>query len=89
MEVFETVQLLLALGCAALVVVVRGLLRSLPGCRLVLAAFGLFLTGALLSVIEGLVHVPALALIEHLCHAGSSLLLVLWMLPRRRGRPPG
>lgn len=85
-EVFESVQLLLALGCAALVVVVRGLLLSLPGRGLLLGAFALFLLGALLSVVGGVIPIGVIDLAEHLCHAASSLLLLLWVLFHRVSR---
>ena len=83
----ELITLILA-GCVAGVfLVLRARIKTLPGWRTLLLAFGAMTLGWSLTLLEEFYWPEALNLLEHLCYTGSSILLALWCwqnIARRR-----
>lgn len=84
----EVVMLLLGLGVLLFVLGNRSNLRRVPSSGILLASFGAFLTGVVLTVIESFFWEDVLNVLEHLCYAISAMLIALWCWKtlRRTGR---
>jgi hypothetical protein len=74
----ELIMLLLAIGCAAFIVVNRKKVHRIPEAGTLLSAFGILLAGYGLTILEGLLWKEALNMVEHVCYAASSVLMTVW-----------
>jgi formate hydrogenlyase subunit 4 len=78
--IHENEVIMLALGIAVFffALVNRTHLERIPGWNLLLAAYCILLAGWVMTVLEGFFPAGALNLVEHLCYAGSTLMLAAW-----------
>jgi len=76
----EIVALILALGVLFFTLVYRHGLEDVAYPGILLAAFTFYCVGLILTVLEGLFWPDLLNILEHICHAISSILLGLWVL---------
>ena len=85
----EVILLILGLGVLALLVAYVRRLERLVAWRTMLAAYCLLVTGWALSIPEGFLLQAVLNVLEHVCYAGSSVMLAVWCSklfgPRRAG----
>ncbi|MBW2703832.1 MAG: hypothetical protein JRF33_23685 [Deltaproteobacteria bacterium] len=72
----------LLIGCGALVFMLANLakLQRMPAYLWLLAAFGSFFCGWVLTVLEGYCWPEICNLLEHIAYTLSSLLLAVWAL---------
>lgn len=78
LEEREVVALLLTVGVLVFLLVNRARIHRLPSSGLLVASFGVLFVGRLLTVLEGFLYRDLLDLVEHVCYAGSAVLLAVW-----------
>lgn len=84
----ELVTLLVGVSALILVVSNRRGLEGLPKAGICVLSFLLLVLGLAFTVLEGLFWGGAFNILEHICYAGSSLLLAIWVwLVFVRGEP--
>ena len=71
-------MMLLAIGCAAFIIVNRNKVRRIPEARTLFSAFGVLVAGYVLTILEGIFWKDALNVVEHIFYAASSVLLAVW-----------
>ncbi|MDO9462769.1 MAG: hypothetical protein Q7J61_03075 [Deltaproteobacteria bacterium] len=74
----EVVTLLLGVGVLVFVIANRLQLQRLPGSRILISGFYVYLGGRILTVLEGFFWGEFLNFLEHLCSAGSNVLVAIW-----------
>jgi hypothetical protein len=74
----EIVALLLGFGAFAFILANHAQVRGLAGGLLLVAAFFVDLAGHVFTVAEGFFLRDLLNVLEHLCYAGSAVLLAAW-----------
>jgi hypothetical protein len=74
----EVVMLLIGVGVLFLILGNRFSLKRLPASKILFAGFYVLLAGWVLTVLEGFLWKGLLNYLEHLCYAGSSLLMAVW-----------
>jgi hypothetical protein len=81
----EIVMLLLGVGVLILVLANRIRLKRVPASKILITGFYIFLAGWAMTVLEGFFWEDLLNYLEHICYAGSSLLMVIWCWKVFRG----
>ena len=76
----EVVMLLMAIGVLIFILVNRRLIMCIRAASVLVAAFCVLLAAYVLTVLEGLFLEDLLNFLEHLCYAGSSVLIALWCM---------
>ncbi len=79
----EIVMLLLGIGVLIFVLLRREQLKLLPASYLLIACFGILLAGWAATVLEGLfengsVYYQCFNYLEHVCYAGSAMMIAWW-----------
>jgi hypothetical protein len=74
----EVIMLLLGLGGLIFILANRLRLKRLPASNILIAGYYVLLAGWVLTVLEGLFWGEVLNFLEHLCYAGSAVLLAAW-----------
>ena len=78
----EIISLVLSVGVLLFIVQQRSNLKAIPGWRLLLLSFFVLFAGRVLTIVEDLFPVDVLAdvlnSLEHICYAGSAVLLAWW-----------
>lgn len=74
----EILSLLLFVGILGFLVWNGRKLRQLPASSTLIAAFSVLLMGRILTVLEGFFWKDLLNVVEHVCYAGSALLVAVW-----------
>ena len=79
----EIVMLLLGVGVLILVLLRRKQLKQLPGAYLLITCFSILLAGWTATVLEGLFengsfYYQLFNYLEHLCYAGSAMMIAWW-----------
>ena len=74
----EIVMLLLGLGVLIFMLGNRQRIKSIPASNILTACFYTLVTGWVFTVIEGFIWPGFFNLLEHLCYAGSSVLMAVW-----------
>jgi len=77
-EDIELITLISGLGVFLIIIVDRRMFTLLPSPRLLVSAYGCFLTGWVMTVVESLVFPETLNFIEHAMYASGSILLSIW-----------
>lgn len=83
----ENEILMLLLGICVFIFIQKNWkrLQNIPESKTLIAGFWVVLVGWLMTVLEGFFLEELLNYIEHICYAGSSLLMVLWCWKVFRG----
>ena len=87
----EIIVLLVGLIAFIFILSNRERLKELPAVKLLISGFILLLCGWIFTIVEGLVWNDILNMIEHICYAGSSVMIALWcwkMFGKNNGRQP-
>jgi hypothetical protein len=74
----ELVMLLLGVGVLIFTMGNRFTLKRLPASKILCTGFYMLLAGWILTVLEGFFWKGVLNYLEHMCYAGSSLLMAVW-----------
>ena len=74
----EIIMLLLGLGVLIFILGNHVQLKRFPASKILMAGFYMLLGGWLLTVLEGFFWEGLLNYLEHMCYAGSSLLIAMW-----------
>ena len=74
----EIVMLLLGLGVLIFMLGNRQRIKSIPASNILMACFYTLVTGWVFTVVEGFIWPGFFNLLEHLCYAGSSVLMAVW-----------
>ena len=76
----ENEILMLLLGICVFVFIQKNWirLRNIPESKTLIAGFSMLLAGWLMTVLEGFFLKELLNYCEHMCYAGSALLLTVW-----------
>ena len=74
----ELVMLLLGVGVLVFTLGNRFRLKRLPASKILCAGFYMLSAGWILTVLEGFFWKGVLNYLEHMCCAGSSLLVAVW-----------
>ena len=74
----EIVMLLLGVGVFIFTLVNRSMFKRLQSWKILIAGFYVLLAGCVFTVIEGFFWIGLLNYLEHMCYAGSSLLVAFW-----------
>jgi hypothetical protein len=74
----ELVMLLLGVGVLVFTLGNRFRLKRLPASKILCTGFYMLLAGWILTVLEGFCWKGVLNYLEHMCYAGSSLLMAVW-----------
>lgn len=87
----EVVVLFLGLAVLFFLLAKGERLKELPRIELFLASYAVLVAGWVLTILEDLFLRDTMNLLEHICYAGSTVLLMLWIgfafLPGREERP--
>ena len=75
----EVIVLLLGVGVLIFALTNRARLKHLPSPRLLLTGFCVLLLGWALTVLEEFLWGEELNVVEHLCYAGSAILVLVWV----------
>ena len=75
----EIITLVLGLGVLIFVLGNHSQLKRFHGMKVLVAGYLLALTAWILTILEGFWMKDFCNLLEHLCYAGSSLLMVVWL----------
>ncbi len=84
----EVVMALLGIGVLVFIMANRLPLKHLPASEILIVGFYMLLTSWILTVLEGFFWGNPLNFLEHMCYAGSAVLVVAWcwrVFGRRRG----
>jgi len=76
----EIVMLLLGVGVLIFILGNRFKLKRLPSSNFLICGFYLLLAGWIATVLEGFLWSVFFNYFEHICYAGSSLLMLVWFL---------
>ena len=76
----EVVMLLMAIGVLIFILVNRRLVMRIQAARVLVAAFCVLLIGYVFTVLEGFFLSALFNFLEHLCYAGSSVLIAIWCM---------
>lgn len=74
----EVVMALLGIGVLIFIMVNRLQLKRLPASGILVGAFYVLLTGWIATIVEGFFLGKLLNYLEHMCYAGSAILVVAW-----------
>jgi uncharacterized membrane protein len=74
----EIIMLLIGVGILFFILANRLRLNSLPASKMLILGFYVILAGWFLTVLEGFYWNGILNILEHICYAGSSVLVALW-----------
>lgn len=74
----EVVTLVIGVGALVFIWINHVELKRLPAPRILIAAFHMFLAGWIMTVLEGFFWEGLLHTLEHICYAGSSILVAVW-----------
>ena len=74
----EIIVLLVGLIAFAFILSNRERLKELPAVKLLISGFILLLGGWVFTVVESLAWNNLFNVIEHICYAGSSVMIALW-----------
>ena len=78
MQENEIIMLLIGVCILFFILGNRSRLNSLPSSKLLIMGFFVILSGWFLTVLEGFFWKGVLNILEHICYAGSSVLVALW-----------
>ncbi len=76
----EVVMLLMAIGVLIFILVNRRLIMRIVAARVLVVAFCVLAAGYVLTVLEAFFLEKLLNFLEHLCYAGSSVLIAMWCM---------
>ncbi len=76
----EVIMLLFGLGVLILILGNRTKLKRIPSSKVLIASFYMFFIALTMTVFEGFFGENIFNYFEHICYAGSSLLVVIWCL---------
>ena len=74
----EVVMLMIGAGVLVFMLINRAWIKQVPAHGLFFSAFGVLFSGWVFTVVEGFLLPVFFNFLEHLCYAGSSVLLVFW-----------
>ncbi|MCK4824454.1 hypothetical protein KA005_52370 [bacterium] len=74
----EIIMLLLGIGVLIFVLGNRQRLQRVPASKILISGFCTALIGWIFTVLEGFFWKDFLNFIEHICYAGSSVLVAFW-----------
>ncbi len=74
----EVISVVLSIGVLLFILQQRSNLITIPGWRVLLLSFIVYFAGCVLTIAEGFFLADVLNCLEHLCYAGSSVLLAWW-----------
>lgn len=74
----EIIMLLLSVGVLIFILFNRQQLQHLPASKNLIIGFYLLLAGRILTILEGLFLGELLNFLEHVCYAGSAVLIAVW-----------
>jgi hypothetical protein len=74
----ELILLMLGIGVLFFIVGNHSQVKKFPEYKVLIAGFFAFLTGWLLTVLEGFFWEKLLNFMEHICYIGGSVLVAIW-----------
>ena len=74
----EIILLILSIGIFIFILLNRSRLKHLPESKILIVGFFTFLTGWIMTVVEGFFWEDFLNIIEHICYIGGAVLLIVW-----------
>jgi len=74
----EIILLLLGLGALIFILGNRPRLQLLPRSKILISGFYMLLASWILTILEGFLLGELLNFIEHICYAGSAVLMAVW-----------
>ena len=81
----EIVMLVLGAGVLVFILWKRTRLKRIPASKVLISGFCVLLAGWVATVLEGVLWGSYLNVLDHLCYAGSSVLLAIWCGMALRG----
>jgi len=76
----EVVMLLMAIGVLIFILFNRPQIMRIEAAGLLVTAFCILVIGYVFTVIEGFLLLSLFNFLEHVCYAGSSVLIALWCM---------
>ena len=74
----ELVTLIIGIGILIFLLVNFRGMRNIPGIKILAAGFCMLFSGWIFTILEGFFFKNVLNLMEHICYAVSSILVVVW-----------